>query len=171
MLLCELLARSERLLRQQARKHAELAEDAEDALQSAYALFVERYRSNCDPLAWLHTTVKREAWALRREASRRRTVSLDAPSDLLNGSDPWREAMPSEGAAPDELAIRATEFEERRALLAALKPDQRRALGLLGAGLSYAEICQATGWSYTKVNRSIAEGRAELRRRLGEDRG
>jgi hypothetical protein len=67
----EVLAESEHLLRRQARRHSELPEDAEDALQSALALFIERYRGDCDPLAWLQTTVKREAWALRRRSSRR----------------------------------------------------------------------------------------------------
>jgi hypothetical protein len=30
-------------------------------------------------------------------------------------------------------------------------------------GYSYAEICELCGWTYTKVNRSLAEGRARLR--------
>jgi len=163
-LLCELLARSEQLLRQQARKHAELPEDAEDALQSAYVLFIERYRGDWEPLAWLQTTVKREAWALRRKAPRRREVSLDAPCPSVGDERPWVEALPGDRPAPDELTIRGEDLRERGLLLAGLKPDQRRALGLLGMGLSYAEICRATGWTHTKVNRSIAEGRAALRK-------
>ena len=47
----------------------------------------------------------------------------------------------------------------------ALKPDQRTALILLGLGCSYAEIGALRGWTYTKVNRCISEGRAALRRR------
>ncbi len=161
-LLCELLSQSEQLLRHQARKHAELPEDAEDALQSAYLRFIERYRGDWEPLAWLQTTVKREAWALRRRPSRRRVVSLDAPGSV-DSEQPWVEALPSGAPDPEEHALHTEDIDERRRLLAALKADQRRALGLFGAGLSYAEICQATGWTYTKVNRSIAEGRAELR--------
>jgi RNA polymerase sigma factor (sigma-70 family) len=162
-LLWELLQRSGHLLRQQARRHAELPQDAEDALQSTYVRFIERYRADCEPLAWLYTTVKREAWGLRRKSSRRRAVSLDAPCGSVDSDAPWVEALPSGTADPADLAIRAEDLDEHRQLLAALKPDQRRALGLFGAGLSYAEICRATGWTYTKVNRSIAEGRAELR--------
>lgn len=163
-LLCELLQRSEHLLRQQARNHAELAEDAEDALQSAFVLFIERYRGDWEPLAWLYTTVKREAWALRRKVSRRRVVSLDAPNGSADSQQPWVEGLPNAAPDPEEQALRDEEIDERRQMLAALKADQRRALGLFGAGLSYAEICEATGWRYTKVNRSIAEGRAALRR-------
>jgi len=163
-LLRQLLADSEQLLRQQARKHAELPEDADDALQSAYLLFIERYRGDWEPLAWLQTTVKRECWALYRNASRRRVRSLDAAIRSSADSDgPWVEALPSPVADPQECAERSDCVEEHRRALAELKPAERRALGLLAAGLSYAEICELTGWTYTKVNRCLAEGRGALR--------
>jgi RNA polymerase sigma factor (sigma-70 family) len=161
-LLSEVLERAEGRLRSQARRHAELPEDAEDALQSAYLLFIERYRGDCEPLAWLHTTVKREAWRIRKRASRRRELSFDR----LPGADSeqsYLELMPSEAPGPAELALRGENLGERHERLAKLKPDQRRALGLLAAGFSYREICQITGWTYTKVNRSVAEGRVALR--------
>jgi RNA polymerase sigma factor (sigma-70 family) len=163
-LLSEVLERAEERLRSQARRHAVLDEDAEDALQSAYLLFIERYRGDCEPLAWLFTTVKREAWRIRKRASRRRELSFDR----LQGADSeqsYLELMPSESPGPAELAIRAENLDERQAMLAQLKSDQRRALGLLAAGFSYREICQITGWTYTKVNRSVAEGRVALRSR------
>jgi DNA-directed RNA polymerase specialized sigma24 family protein len=34
---------------------------------------------------------------------------------------------------------------------------------LLGLGYSYREIMQITGWTYTKVNRCIRDGRTRLR--------
>ena len=40
-----------------------------------------------------------------------------------------------------------------------LKPQEVRALWLKAMGNSYQEICDATGWTYTKVNRCLAEGR------------
>ena len=40
-----------------------------------------------------------------------------------------------------------------------LKPQEIRCLVLRARGFSYREICEETGWSYTKVNRSITEGR------------
>jgi RNA polymerase sigma factor (sigma-70 family) len=163
------LAESEHLLRRQALRHAELPEDAEDALQSALVLFIERYRADCDPLAWLYTTVKREAWALRRRASRRRELSLDGAREADDDERPAIEALPSDAPTPDERAARDEEVATRRELIGALKPDQRRALSLLGLGLSYAEIRAATGWTYTKVNRCVAEGRAELRRRATQN--
>ena len=52
---------------------------------------------------------------------------------------------------------------ESRAKLAALKPDERRTLILIAAGHTYREVGEITSWSYTKINRSAAEGRARLR--------
>ena len=47
-----------------------------------------------------------------------------------------------------------------------------RALRLKAEGFSYREICAMTGWSYTKVNRLLTEGRqAFLRRVSGIERG
>ena len=34
--------------------------------------------------------------------------------------------------------------------LGVLKRDERRALWLLGLGPSYTEVCELTGWTYTK---------------------
>ncbi len=159
-LLCELLTQSDHLLRRQARQHAQLPEDADDALQFAYLRFIERYRGDCEPLAWLYTTVKREAWSMRRKASRQRELSSDGSierrgSDTASGAD--------SAAQPDELAERAEELQERKRLLGQLKPDERRALLLFASGCSYREVCELTGWTHTKVNRCIAEGRAALR--------
>jgi DNA-directed RNA polymerase specialized sigma24 family protein len=53
----------------------------------------------------------------------------------------------------------------------ALKPSEREALYLKGLGYSYREIMQLTGASYTAVNRRLAEGRAALRRHMGDDNG
>jgi DNA-directed RNA polymerase specialized sigma24 family protein len=44
-----------------------------------------------------------------------------------------------------------------------LKPQERLALFLQGQGYSYAEIQRLCGWTYTKVNRCLAEGRERLR--------
>ncbi|MGH3041377.1 MAG: hypothetical protein ACRDNG_06525 [Gaiellaceae bacterium] len=42
-LLCEIIDRVEHRLRRQAQRHAELPDDADDVLQSACVLFLERY--------------------------------------------------------------------------------------------------------------------------------
>jgi hypothetical protein len=43
--------------------------------------------------------------------------------------------------------------------LARLKPQEVRCLLLRAEGYSYREICAETGWTYTKVNRCLTEGR------------
>ena len=40
-----------------------------------------------------------------------------------------------------------------------LKPQEVRCLLLRAEGYSYKQICEETGWTYTKVNRCITEGR------------
>jgi DNA-directed RNA polymerase specialized sigma24 family protein len=47
------------------------------------------------------------------------------------------------------------ERDDARHRLARLKPAERTALGMRAAGLSYAEIGELRGWTYTKVNRCI----------------
>jgi DNA-directed RNA polymerase specialized sigma24 family protein len=54
------------------------------------------------------------------------------------------------------------------AAIGRLIPDERDALVLFGLGYSYREIARLRGWTYTKVNRRLNEGRARVRRMLEE---
>jgi RNA polymerase sigma factor (sigma-70 family) len=162
-LLAELLKRDEHRLRRQAKRHAELPDDVDDALQSAYLLFLERYNGIGEPLAWLYTTVKREAWGIRRRASRHCECGFRrARAD--NGEIDLTELLPINEPGPAERYEQSESIAGQRQALMALKGDEREALWLLGLGHSYAEICQLTGWTYTKVNRCVSEGRSALRR-------
>ena len=162
-LLCEVLGRDEHRLRRQARRHAELAEDVDDALQSAYTLFLERYAGRGEPLAWLYTTVKREAWAIRKRTSRWREGSLNGQTGGDGVEYDLGELVPADVPGPEERAAREELLAQRRHALSGFKPDECRALWLLGFGLSYAEICEVSGWTHTKVNRCLSEGRMALR--------
>ena len=164
-LLTEVLRLHEHRLRRQANRHAELPDDADDALQSAYLLFVERYKGIGEPLAWLYTTVKREAWAIRRRTSRQRECSLTPTGPNGDSEINLAEILPTDLPGPAERLERREVITERLRSLSNLKHDERRALALLGMGLSYAEICELTGWTHTKVNRCLSEGRASLRGR------
>ena len=168
-LLSEVLNQDEHRLRSQARRHSELPGDADDALQSAYALFLERYNGLGEPLAWLYTTVKREAWAIRRRVYRQRERSLNSQPDGNGADRDMSQALPAEALSPEEQFNRAELLTARRAALAKLKADELKALWLLGLGYSYAEICEVTGWTYTKVNRCLNEGRSALRRPGGSE--
>ena len=70
----------------------------------------------------------------------------------------------SDAPGPVERAERHDDLAIRRHALAELKADERQALWLLGLGFSYDEIGAATGWTHTKINRCLSEGRLALRR-------
>jgi RNA polymerase sigma factor (sigma-70 family) len=141
-------------LRRVARRHSLCADDADDALQRASLILLAKAPA-VDPgrlIAWMAVVTKHEAMAVRRARERQ------LPSDRLD-------SYLSDGPDPVERAERAEWFAEARAALAALKANERLALILQAQGYSYAEICELCGWTYTKVNRCLAEGRAKLRTR------
>ena len=166
-LLSELLQRKEPLLRRQATRHTERVDDVDDALQSAYALFLERFRGDCEPLAWLYTTVKRESWALGRRSWRQHETSANLQRD--GGELDLCDATPTDLPDPSALLERRDRLVEQREALGSLKEDERRALLLIALGFSYAEICETTGWTHTKINRCASEGRARLRKLAPQD--
>jgi RNA polymerase sigma factor (sigma-70 family) len=162
-LLSEVLATSSHLLLRQARRHAQLPEDAEEALQSSYALFLERFNHRCEPLAWLYTTIKREAWRIAKRSSRRRELAITAvPRGDGQGTADLSDAFPDPSCGPGERSEQLELQRHREAALARLKPDERTALLLFALGYSYVEIAALCDWTYTKVNRCVSEGRAVL---------
>ena len=64
----------------------------------------------------------------------------------------------------NQQVLARVEHTQRVADLRALKPRERRDLYLHALGYRYNEIAQATGSSYTAVDRRLKEGRAQLRR-------
>lgn len=144
-----------------AKANAASAADAEEALQEAFASFIRSFDPDdaAPALAWLTLTLKRRCWAMRRKAHLDRRLGQEAErGDDEVGS--VIEAIPSSGVDLEQSILERAEAGRR---LAALKSDQRSALLLQGAGYSYREIGERRGWTYTKVNRCISEGRAALR--------
>jgi len=111
-----------------------------------------RHAGRLDPErapSWLRTVVKHEAMAVRR--TRQREVGpVDVDLDLF-------EARNAPG--PEERVIGFEQVERSAEALQRLKPQEVRALWLRAQGNSYDEIQQQTGWSRTKVNRCLYEGR------------
>jgi RNA polymerase sigma factor (sigma-70 family) len=140
------------MLRRTALRVSLCPDDAEEALQRATLILLTKGPAHPPRrlAAWMHVVTRREALAVRRD--RERMLGAEVGDTLVS-----RAPCPAERA---EIRERA---RERARLLARLKPDERRALVLKGAGYSYREICERTGWTYTKVNRCLAEGRARLR--------
>ena len=143
-----------------ARRHSLCADDAQDAYQRALEIFLRRVDDVSPERAagWLRTVVRHEALAVRRSRLRlvgpeSNDMDVEEARDLVSG---------------DERAISFERLERSAEVLAGLKPHEVRALVLKAHGYSYAEICEMTGWTYTKVNRCLTEGRRAFRARLAD---
>ena len=147
-----LLAGHGAAFRRTARRFSMCEDDADDALQRASLILLTKCPDHPASrlVAWMHVVTRHEAMAVRRERER------------LGGGE-VSEALPSPTPCPAEQAERREHSRQRVRELARLKPAERRAIILRAQGYSYREICAMTGWSYTKVNRCLAEGRARLR--------
>jgi len=134
-----------------ARRFSLCPDDAQDAYQRTLEIFMAHAdRLEPDAVAgWLHVVVKREAQAIRR--SRQRYVGAEEVD--LDNYESRSTPTPDERVASFDLVGRAAEALQR------LKPQELRALWLKAQGHSYNEISALTGWSYTKVNRCLTEGR------------
>jgi RNA polymerase sigma factor (sigma-70 family) len=125
-------------------------DDALDAYQRALEIYLRRLDTVevATEGAWMRVVVKHEAMAIRRHRAQsvdRDDVDLDASVGLARDVE--------EEVAGGERVDRSVEA------LRALKPDEAKALMLKAHGLSYQEIGRRFGWTYTKTNRAITEGR------------
>lgn len=84
--------------------------------------------------------------------------------DASDAEDDEITPVASSRSDPADHVERQAEVSEVAALMAQLKPAERDALVLLGLGYTYKEIAEIQGWTRTKVNRCLAEGRTALRR-------
>src|SRR5215211_1144745 len=159
-----LLARHGTQILGTARRYSATPEDAEDAYQRGIEILLTKAPSTREEelIPWLKTVVKHEAFALRRQRDRHSPVTDDG--ELRD--------RPALAAVTHEQAERLERLRQGAEALGHLKPHEIRALVLKAEGFSYREICAMTGWSYTKVNRLLTEGRrAFLRRVSGIQRG
>jgi RNA polymerase sigma factor (sigma-70 family) len=141
-----------------ARRYAATLDDAEDAYQRGLEILLTKAPTTAEDelVPWLKTVVKHEAFALRRQRERH-----TPPSDDGEAAEP-----PSHGAATHEQAERFERLRQGAEAIGRLKPQEIRALLLKAEGYSYKEICAITGWTYTKVNRCLTEGRKAFLERV-----
>ncbi|HWH45628.1 MAG TPA: zf-HC2 domain-containing protein, partial [Thermoleophilaceae bacterium] len=141
-----------------ARRHAANADDAEDAYQRGLEILLTRAPTarEEDLVGWLKTVVKHEAWALARQRERHTPVAEDPVLERAAGS----------ADAAGEHAERLERLRLCAEALGRLKPQEVRALLLRADGHSYRQIQEITGWTYTKVNRCLTEGRASFAARV-----
>jgi Sigma-70, region 4/Putative zinc-finger len=110
---------------------------------------------------WLPAVVKHEAFALCRQRERHAPVTDDGE-------------LAERGTRADATHDQACRYELLRhgaEAMRQLKRQEVRALQLRAEGYTYAEICQITGWTYTKVNRALTEGRQTLAIKLAGIQG
>lgn len=140
-----------------ARRYSATREDAEDAYQRGLEILLTKAPDlpEQELVPWLKTVVKHEAFAIWRGRER-----SPLPGDEV------LEQAPSAAPAPEE----RVECYERLAVgaeaIRRLKPQEVRCLLLRAEGLSYKQICERTGWTYTKVNRCLTEGRRRFLDRI-----
>lgn len=153
----ELIDSHDQTFRRTARRYSICADDAEDAYQRAFEILLTKAPSlQGDSLVrWMQVVTKREAMAVRRQ--RERLLSGRSPNQD-DDRDPL-DLIASDSASPNEQATIRERVSRSREALRALKPQELRALTLKAQGYSYAEISEATGWTHTKINRCMAEGR------------
>jgi RNA polymerase sigma factor (sigma-70 family) len=162
----ETFAHHEVSLRRTARRYSICADDADEALQRGLEILLRKAPS-VDPrelVRWTQTVVKHEALAVRAE--RERILAGPAAATPEPDREDWVAMLPADADGPAERAERHEAIERSREALATLKPQELRALTLLAEGYSYREIGEITGFSATKVNRCLAEGRERFRRFL-----
>jgi RNA polymerase sigma factor (sigma-70 family) len=139
-----------------ARRYSQTREDAEDAYQRGLEILLTKAPSTSedDLVPWLKTVVKHEAFSLRRQRERGGTPT-DAASD-----------EPAHAHDTHERVERLERLQHAAEALGRLKPHEIRCMLLLAEGHSYKQIQEITGFSYTKVNRCLSEGRRSFLERV-----
>jgi len=128
--------------------------DAEDAYQRAIEILLHRAGS-LDPVrapAWLRTVARHEALAIRAQRTGGLSRDVEDPDEQVD----------VDRLSTEEQVDRVDRFRRAAEALRDLKPDEARALWLRAEGYSYEEIAHTNAWTYTKVNRLLAEGRARF---------
>lgn len=165
----ETYSRNESTLRRTAHRYSLCADDVDEALQRGFEILLRKAPSE-DPrelIKWMQTVVKHEALAVRHE--RERVLGGPAGASDANADD-WIALLPATSDGPSERAERREAIARSREALQTLKPQELRALTLLAEGYSYAEIGEITGYSQTKVNRCLAEGRERFRKLIARSK-
>jgi len=144
-----------------ARHNCGNSDDAEEALHDAFVLFIDHFdpTGEAPPLPWLTLTLKRRCWAIYGQRRRHARPAGHAVERYRRRDERDR--------TPEDLFEATSEAAKFGEVLRRLKPEERRALALFCHGYTYSEICAITDWSYSKVNRLLANGRARLRAQTG----
>jgi RNA polymerase sigma factor (sigma-70 family) len=141
-----------------ARRYTLTREDAEDAYQRALEILLTKAPpvGEEELVRWTKTVIKHEAFAIWRSRERTVPASIEQPLEGTASAAP-----PADDRVQSYERLRLGAEALRR-----LKPQEIRCLVLRAEGYSYRQICELTGWTYTKVNRCLTEGRRSFLRRV-----
>jgi len=159
----ELIRNHEAALRSSARRFSICQDDAEDAYQRGIEILLSKAPTT-DPrqlLPWARTVIKHEALAIRK--GRERMLGRPPATGRAEDTEDWIHLIPWQGSGPEERVEKRELIDRSREALATLKPHELKALTQLAEGYSYSEIASLNGWTRTKVNRCLAEGRTQFR--------
>jgi RNA polymerase sigma factor (sigma-70 family) len=150
----ELLRRHGAQIMSTARRYAASPEDAEDAYQRGLEILLTKAPTTSadDLVPWLKTVVKHEAFALRKQRERQGVPTDHEPAGAAGSAD------------THEQVERLDRLQRGAEAMQRLKPQEIRCMLLLAEGHSYRQIQEITGFSYTKVNRCLTEGRRSFMR-------
>ncbi|MEA2437004.1 MAG: hypothetical protein QOF65_1560, partial [Thermoleophilaceae bacterium] len=151
----ELVRRHGAQIMSTARRYAASPEDAEDAYQRGLEILLTKAPTTSadDLVPWLTTVVKHEAFALRKQRERQGMPTGDEPNGAV-------------AVDTHEQVERLDRLQRGAEAMQRLKPQEIRCMLLLAEGHSYRQIQEITGFSYTKVNRCLTEGRRSFLRRV-----
>lgn len=139
-----------------ARRFSRSAADADDAYQRALEKLLLKPPTLApgeSPLPWLLTVVRNEALMIVRGESKRSREPFEEIARQMVG----------DCAIPEERIVEGESADAGREALLRISPDQARCLLLRADGMSYDEISEATGFSFSKVHRSLHDGRRVYR--------
>ena len=126
---------------------------AEDACSFAWLQLLRTQPEREATFAWLCVVAVNEARRLLKGQARQAELDEDDVASL-----------PSPAGKGTDLQL-TIEVREALEHIAELSAQQVRIFSLHVAGLSYDEICAATGYSWTQVNRHMARARWRVRAR------
>jgi RNA polymerase sigma factor (sigma-70 family) len=157
-LVLELITQNAESLLRVARRYSYCADDAQDAYQRAMEILMRHARrlDRARAAGWLHTVVKHEALAVRAQRSR------SVGSEEVDFDRVENRTTPS----PEDRVLSLERVAQTAEALQRVKANEAKAMWLKASGDSYAEISERTGWTYTKVNRCLAEGRRSFLERF-----
>jgi DNA-directed RNA polymerase specialized sigma24 family protein len=147
-----------------SRKGSLFDDDAADAYQRGIELFLlHAHRLEAETAhSWLYRVIQNEVASVRAQRQR-----ILGPVAVEPGEREARH-LPS----PEEQVLGREQLAHAHEALNALKADELRALCLQACGQSSNEFAELSGWTRTKVNRALVEGRRRLQtRRLAIDSG